>query len=272
MPEGLIRVGHPFGQGRGNRTIEEQEVSWEEFCREPETGGGHGRRAGTSAGPWVLILLSTVLFLSCSPGKKQEEAQAPIPVVVEKVRHINDFRTVPVSGSVVSPDAPSNVSFLIPGKVVNVGPREGEYVKKGQFLASIDPLEYRLAVEAAASETERARVASDRAGDEYERMKLLYESKSLAPNDFRKFKAAHDAALQQVEQAKAGEGVSRKRLSDTTLTHRYTALSRDGRSSQGRRHLPDGPYSRYPAWTLWRSWSVCRKRIYTSSRSARLQR
>ena len=51
---------------------------------------------------------------------------------------------------------------------------------------------------------EQARIAYERAEDEYRRMKMLYESNSLAPNDFEKFKAAYETAKQQYEQAKTG--------------------------------------------------------------------
>jgi RND family efflux transporter MFP subunit len=173
------------------------------------------RMAGWAKGAFPI--LSLLLLFSCSSGKKPEQGPREIPVVVGKVRHIDDFQTVPVSGSVVSPDAPAGVSFLVSGRVIQVGPREGEYVDKGRLLASIDPADYRLAVDASAAQSEAARVAFQRAGDEYERMKFLYETKSLAPNDFQKYKAAFEGARQQVEQAIAGERISRKRLSDAIL-------------------------------------------------------
>jgi RND family efflux transporter MFP subunit len=48
-------------------------------------------------------------------------------------------------------------------------------------------------------------------------MKFLYESKSLAANDFEKFKAAFDGTRHKLEEAIAEEGLSRKHLSDATL-------------------------------------------------------
>jgi RND family efflux transporter MFP subunit len=165
----------------------------------------------------ALSILPLYFFVACSSHKNAEQGPAPITVVVEKPRSIQDIQTVPVSGSVVSPDAPSNVSFLVTGRVAQVIPREGEYVKKGQLLASLDPTEYRLAASASAAQVEQAKVAFLRAEDEYQRMRFLYESKSLAENDFQKFRAARDGAQQQLEQAMAGEQISRKRLSDATL-------------------------------------------------------
>ena len=132
------------------------------------------------------------------------------------------LRIISVSGTVASPDAPVVVSFLVSGKVVQVGPREGEYVQKGQLLAAIDPTDYTLGVQAASAQAGQARIALERARDEYGRMKFLFESRSLAANDFEKFKAAYMSAKQQLDQAVANEKLSQKRLTDASL---YSSVS-----------------------------------------------
>jgi RND family efflux transporter MFP subunit len=48
-------------------------------------------------------------------------------------------------------------------------------------------------------------------------MQQLFDSQSLAPNDFAKFKAGAEAARQQHLQALAGEAVARRNLEDGTL-------------------------------------------------------
>jgi RND family efflux transporter MFP subunit len=175
---------------------------------------------------------------------------------VGQPHHVQAPATVPVSGAVVSPENPSAVAFLVSGKVVKVGPREGDFVHRGQVLAVIDPTDYTLAVHAAEAQAaaakavldkvqspvrpevlEQARVAFERAQDEYQRMKQLYDSQSLPLNDFQKFKAAYEVAQQQYaqartggqkedraqaqaafEQASAGERIASKHLADATLT------------------------------------------------------
>ena len=172
---------------------------------------------------FISLISVLILVASCSPEKKTESTTEPIPIVTGKIHRVADYQTVTVSGSVVSPDAPSTPTFLVSGKVIFVGPREGEYVRKGQVLAQIDPTDFRLSVKVAQAQKdnalaalekalhsvrpealEQARIAYERAEDEYRRMKMLYESNSLAPNDFEKFKAAYETAKQQYEQAKAG--------------------------------------------------------------------
>ncbi len=203
----------------------------------------------------VAISLAAILG-ACSSRPAGTPAPTAIPVKVGRPHHLQAPATVPVSGSVVSPENPSNVAFLVSGKVIQVGPREGDSVKRGQVLAVIDPTDYSLGVSAAVAQAaaakavlqkaespvrpellEQARVALERAQDEYQRMKQLYESKSLPPNDFQKFKAVYEAARQQYEQARAGgqkedraqaqaafeqatagENMARKHLADATLT------------------------------------------------------
>lgn len=164
-----------------------------------------------------FLILSLCIFVSCSPGTKQESKTEPVSVVVGTVHHGEYNQTIFVSGSVVSPDAPSTLTFLVPGKVLFVGPREGDYVRKGQKMAEVDPLDYRLGAAAAAAQHDQARVGLRRAEEEYGRMKLLYDSKSLAANDYEKFKAARDSAGEQVRQATANDELAKKRLSDATL-------------------------------------------------------
>jgi RND family efflux transporter MFP subunit len=122
-----------------------------------------------------------------------------------------------VSGTVTSPDSSVPVSFLVSGKVIQVGPREGDYIEKGQLLAVIDPIDYKLSLLAASAQAGQAKVSLDRSKDEYARMKFLYDSRSLAENDFEKFKAAYLSARQQVDQAIANEKLARKRLNDASL-------------------------------------------------------
>jgi len=202
----------------------------------------------------VFILGASLSACTNDQQKKESNGEA-VPVTVGKVQHVQERETVSVSGTVATPNSPANVSFLVSGKVVFVGPREGEYVKKGQVLARIDPTDFNFSVKSAAAQAataqaamekamnsarpellEQARIGFERAEDEHRRMKMLYDSKSLAPNDYLKYKAAYDRAKQDYEQAKAGGqredkelakasynqsvahlDVARKALSDATL-------------------------------------------------------
>jgi RND family efflux transporter MFP subunit len=200
----------------------------------------------------VALFLGGCARQSTSPDRAQSD---PIAVRIATPKHVRVPAEVVVSGSVETRSAPTSVGFLVSGKVIRVGPREGDFVKAGQVLAVIDPADYQFAVDAAVAQSalaraqnekasvsarpevvEQARASLSQAEDEFGRMKTLYEKKSLAPNDYKKYETAYTNAQQQyaqaqkgaqqedkaaakaaLEQAEAAERIARKRLSDSTL-------------------------------------------------------
>lgn len=169
----------------------------------------------------IVIIAAGLLAITlpaCSRSTTAEQTvSAPMNVKIGKVNPIESHEEVALSGTIAPLAAPSNVSFLVSGKVLHVGPREGDYVRKGEVLASIDLMDYQLALMAAAKQTDMARIAFERAEDEHRRMKMLYDSKSLAPNDYEKYKSAYESFGEQFEQATASEAIARKRMNDAVL-------------------------------------------------------
>jgi len=166
----------------------------------------------------IATCLLVMMLQACSSNTSADQSvSTPITVNIGKAHPIEDHEELVVSGTIAPLAAPSNMSFLVSGRVIQVSPREGDYVRKGQLLASIDPTDYQLALTTATKQTDMARIAFERAEDEHRRMKMLYDSKSLAPNDYEKYKAAYDSSTQQYEQATASEKISRKRLTDAEL-------------------------------------------------------
>lgn len=166
----------------------------------------------------IVAGLLLMTLPACSSSKAAEQAvSTPVPVKIGKLQQVEDHEEVAVSGTIASPAAPSEVSFLVSGKVIQVLPREGDYIRKGQLLASIDPTDYQLSLTTATTQADMARIAYELAEDEHRRMKMLLDSKSLAPNDYEKYKSAFESSRQQYEQGLASEKISRKRLTDTEL-------------------------------------------------------
>jgi multidrug efflux pump subunit AcrA (membrane-fusion protein) len=173
-----------------------------------------------------------ISLMACSSETSKQANGYDVPVIVGELQKVQENETIFVSGTVSTPDSPADVSFLVSGKVVFVGPREGDYVTKGQVLAQIDPTDFRLQLKVAQAQKdeahaamekalhsvrpevlEQARVAYERAEDEYRRKKMLFEANSLAPIDFTKFKAAYETAKQRYEEAKTGAQKEDKELS-----------------------------------------------------------
>jgi multidrug efflux pump subunit AcrA (membrane-fusion protein) len=188
------------------------------------------RRASIAIIGFETVL--TVLLAACSGDTNVHANRDPVPVMVRAVQRTQERETIYVSGTVSTPKSPAVISFLVSGKVIFVGPREGEYVKEGQVLAQIDPTDFRLSLKAAQAQKDNAhaamekamnparpevleqtRIAYERTQDEYRRMKRLLESGSLASNAFENYRAAYDTARQRYEEAKAGAAKEDKKLS-----------------------------------------------------------
>jgi len=110
-------------------------------------------------------------------------------------------------------------------------------VTKGQLLADLDPTDYRNGFNAAVGEAdaasavnakakaglrqqelEQARIDFDRWQDEYNRMKYLYEHKSLPANDFTKIEAGFNAARERYDMAKSGTRTEDKLAASAQLS------------------------------------------------------
>jgi multidrug efflux pump subunit AcrA (membrane-fusion protein) len=191
---------------------------------------------------FLLLAATSSLLGSCGRQATTPKASEPMAIRVRRVRVSSRPVTVSASCTVEAEDT-SKVAFQVAGKVIRVGVQEGDTVRAGQLLAEIDPADYKQAADAATeqlaiarAQMEEARVAYNQAADEYQRMKMLYDRKSLAPNDFKKFEAAYLAARERygsgediaggrnqgaaqaaVKQAEAQEKIARKRLADTRL-------------------------------------------------------
>jgi multidrug efflux pump subunit AcrA (membrane-fusion protein) len=130
--------------------------------------------------------------------------------------------SVVVSGSVEG-NITALTAFQVGGRVLHVYVEEGQRVAKGQLLADLDPADYRNGFNAAAGEAnaagaanakakaglrhqelEQARIDFERWQDEYNRMRYLYEHKSLPANDFTKIEAGYNAARERYDMAKSG--------------------------------------------------------------------
>jgi HlyD family secretion protein len=124
-----------------------------------------------------------------------------------------------------------DISATIPGQITHLAVKEGDAVKRGQFLLQIDPVNPRSAVRSTESsmqalfqDLEMARSSLAQARADYQRAKGNHDAKIISDADFSRVattlatnEAAVNAAQRRVEQSRATlEGV-RDTLSKTTI-------------------------------------------------------
>lgn len=95
------------------------------------------------------------------------------------------------------------LGFKTPGELVRVVVKEGQYVRQGQLIATLDDADYKLGVEA-------AKVQYEQMKKETERLEKLHNARSLSDNDY-------DKAVSGLRQLKVQLQANRNKLDYTRL-------------------------------------------------------
>lgn len=158
--------------------------------------------------PGLMIAIVAILWiLICSGGCRRDKTQAAsfpaqTPVIVRPVNQISTTEVVFVSGALEA-EKTAPLSFLVAGRVDRVHIDEGDHVKCGQLLASVESDDF-------VSHLEIAQADLMRAQDAYDRYQPLFEEGALAEKNFIELKVT-------LAQAAAGRDIAAKKLKDTKL-------------------------------------------------------
>jgi membrane fusion protein, multidrug efflux system len=131
---------------------------------------------------------------------------------------------------------PHRRSTLMPkvgGWVVKVHVKEGDVVKRGAALVSVDPAQYRLTMRQAEAGHEAAKVGLDATKLEYDRHKALLAEKAVPQGQFDMIDARYKGALVQVKASEVMLDMARKALRDTTISAPYAGVITKKHVSEG---------------------------------------
>ena len=131
----------------------------------------------------ALAVLS--LFTACNLGSKEKKEN----IIGVRTISLNNQSYIPTLNyiGVIEEDAKINVSFKVQGTVKEVNVSEGEYVRKGDLLASMDLL-------ALQQNYNVAKATLAQAEDAYKRMKIMYDNESLPEIKFVEVKTGLEQA------------------------------------------------------------------------------
>lgn len=147
----------------------------------------------------ALSVASPLLFHSCNNGN--DKAPALRNVVLTQVSSISNEASTNYPG-VVEEGASISASFMADGKILSISVKEGDRVRKGQLLASLDDSDYRIGV--SQLETQFAQMTKEK-----ERMDAMFEKHNIAPNDYEKFQAGYEQLKLQLDMARRKLGYTR---------------------------------------------------------------
>jgi multidrug efflux system membrane fusion protein len=138
------------------------------------------------------LLLLAVFSSACSKEKSGKPTSAPLPVTVGTTIQ----KTVPVQlRAIGNVQAYSTVSVKskVGGELVRVHFTEGQDVKKGELLFTIDPRPYEAALKQAEANLERDLARAKNAQEDARRYEFLIQKGVVARQQYEKFRTDADA-------------------------------------------------------------------------------
>lgn len=128
----------------------------------------------------AAALLLTAAVISCAGGGNAAEP-AVRTVKTMTVSSADSTGTLTYPG-IVQEMHTINVAFKTAGQIAQINVKEGDYVREGQLIASLDDADYKLGVEA-------LQIQHDQVSDEVARLRELYSKKSVSANEYEKAEA-----------------------------------------------------------------------------------
>ncbi|MGA2515604.1 MAG: efflux RND transporter periplasmic adaptor subunit [Thermodesulfobacteriota bacterium] len=138
------------------------------------------------------LLFLTFFFSACSDDKSKRPASAPVPVTVDTAVQ----KTVPVQlRAIGNVEAYSTVTVKskVGGELVRVHFTEGQDVKKGSLLFTIDPRPYEAALKQAEANLERDVAQAKHAREDARRYESLIQKGVVPQQQYDKFSTDADA-------------------------------------------------------------------------------
>lgn len=170
--------------------------------------------------PLVVALTLALGLAACSGEEKAKtarEAQRTVQAQTTVVQMSEGLATTAVPGTVEALESVRVASRLM-GYIRDIAVVEGQAVKAGQRLFTIDPLDIEGAVEQARLGLKQAEDAMKDAEADYKRFENLYKDEVVTRQNFEKMKLNYDMAVTRAAQAKAGLGTAQGQMRYATVT------------------------------------------------------
>jgi HlyD family secretion protein len=158
----------------------------------------------------VIVLLAIVFVNIKKSGSKGTTVQT------DKVKKQSVTQTVTASGK-IQPQTEVKVSANVSGKIIRLGVKEGDRVKKGQFLVELDKARYEADVQQAEANLLSAKAGESKAKADFDRVTELFNKGLASKSELDIANAGYQTAVAQVAQAQALLDRAEDALSKTTI-------------------------------------------------------
>lgn len=171
--------------------------------------------------PLALAAALTLTLAACGheeeSAKTQAAAQRAVQAQTATIQPTEVVTSTATPGTVAALESVKVASRLM-GYIKDIAVVEGQSVKVGQRLFSIDPLDIEGAVAQARLGLQQAEAAMKDAMTDFERFDALYKEDVVSRQHFEKMKLNYDIAVARAAQAKAGLGTAQGQMRYATVT------------------------------------------------------
>ena len=164
---------------------------------------------------WIPISISIIIAVWYFIFKSDSEKV--IYVDAEKVELRNIVQKVNASGK-IQPEEAVQITSTITGWITEITVAEGDTVKPGQHLISIDEKQIRPTYNNAVSQVKSSEANLKKVKAQMDRTVSLYSEKLISQQELEQVEASYQIATSQAEQSKANLLSAQDQLSKTRLT------------------------------------------------------
>ena len=179
---------------------------------------------------WILVALVVIALAAMGIATVANKDKNLVRVTIAKAAKADLVATVSCNGRVQA-KTKVDVSSQVQGQIVNLAVREGDPVKKGDFLLQIDKAQFDAnaraqqgGLDALFAQRESDRATRQQAERDYQREKANFEAKISSEQVFQKARLTADATRanetateRRIEQARAQLAASADSLNKTTI-------------------------------------------------------
>lgn len=167
----------------------------------------------------IIIVIILIVLIAVGGGiyQSQQKKEVATSVTVEEAAMRRIVATVSAIGK-IEPVTQVKLSAEIPGRIVKLPIKEGQFVSEGDFLVELDPEVYISNLDAAKSALRSARAAKTKADADLTRVSELVQKGMASQADLDAANATAELSAADLDRAEANERTARENLAKTQLS------------------------------------------------------
>ena len=167
---------------------------------------------------YILFFLIIFIFTACKKDTEEEVIRA---VKIQEINSMQDENFNIDFPAQISSTQKTVLAFKYAGKIKSINFESGDFVKKGQVIATIDDKDYKVNLEAFSKKYEAAKAVAQNAEIQFTRAEKLYKGEALAKKDYDNALMQKNVAISTFKEASAGLENARNTLNDTKIIAPY---------------------------------------------------